>query len=169
MRPSTPESIQESLEIWNRWLNDPEKPLAREAREIVAELSEKKRLLESLLDELHAFGLGLTLKHKTQQRWGFILPDASEPGRFRWQEFGLDGFTGHHTHDSPAECLGDMVDCGYAHLDEGALARVSSTAQWRKGMEITCVVQAANSGLLTLEQAHTRISEISASYAKEAA
>lgn len=110
MRPSTPESIQESLEIWQRWLEDPAKPLAKEAREIVAELSEKKRLLECFLSDFQANGLGFTLKHKTQERWGFVLPDASEPGRFRWQEFGLDGFTGHHTYDTPEECLGDMVD-----------------------------------------------------------
>lgn len=169
MRPSTPESIQESLDIWVAWMSKPQKALAREAREIVAELREKKTLLESLLIELKTSGLGLTLRHKTQQRWGLILSDATEPGRFRWQEFGPDGFTGHHTHDTPEECLGDMVDCGYSHLDEGALCRLSSTALWRKGMQVTCVIQAANARLLTWEQAHQRIMDINATYEKEAA
>ncbi len=164
MQPSTLESIAESIEIWEAWQSETDPELNALALETLAELREKKALLEMLLGEYQTFGPGFTLKHKDRPRWRFILRDASQPGRFRWQEFACNGFIGHYTYSTPEECLGDMVDDDYLIPDHDALERIHTSVEWLRGMEITNVIQAANARLITWEEGNRRLEAINTSY-----
>lgn len=160
MRPSTVESLQTSLREWQQLLHDGG-PFAVCAEEVIDKTQAKIFLLEFLVGQLE---VGLTLKHCRRDAWGIILPDASQPGRYRWQAFQSDGFTGHVTFDSMEECLGDLVDDGYGTPDPGALDRVADTVEWRRGMEVVGLIQSCNAGLLSFEDAMRQREEIYARY-----
>lgn len=163
MYPSTLESLKESLADWQEMkCNDG--LLARLAGEMIDEFQGKIHLLEYLLGQYRRHGIGLTLKHHERNFWGILLPDASEPGSFRWQGFQHDGFTGHCTYKTPELCLGDMLDFGLCIVDLDALARMSCTQEWARGMEITSVIQQCNAGLISYEEAQQKYAEINARY-----
>ncbi|WP_047229972.1 hypothetical protein [Pseudomonas brassicacearum] len=167
MRPSTVKSLKDSLANWGE-MKEEGGAFAEYADEMIEQFQVKLILLEYLLCQFFIHGIGLTLKHRSREAWGVLVPDASEQGRFRWQAFQSDGFTGHCTHDTPELCIGDMLDDGYALLDMGALDRVSGTAEWKRGMEIVAVIQACNAGQLSFEDAMRKRTEIYSRYAKAA-
>jgi len=167
MRPSTLESLQESLSIWKEWVES-EAPKCNIASGMVGEIQGKIHLLEYLLGEYRRHGIGLTLKHHERDFWGILLPDATEPNRFRWQGFQRDGFTGHCTYDSAELCIGDMLDSGLCIVDLCALDRLSCTLEWERGMAIVAVIQASNAGLISWDEANQKHAEIVARYGKAA-
>ena len=168
MRTSAVESLRSRIAGYEREIerNCAFKP---HLEETISYLRKELQTLEVLTREFEAFGLGFTVKHAERESWASILPDASYPGFFRWQEFGADGFISHSTHRTTALCLEDLVKFGFATPDPGALERLCGTAQWRKGSEITAVIQASNSGLLSWEEANQRYQEIQAAFDKEVA
>lgn len=152
MRPSTVESLNEQLQIWSEMLGSSE-GLGFMASEIIEEVQAKIFLLDSMVKLYGFYGVGLTFKHRSNESWGILLEDASQPGRYRWQQFKTDGFTGHCTHDTPELCLGDMLDDGYVEHDPGALDRLAATTEWQRGMEIVALIQACNAGQISFEEA----------------
>ncbi|MFC0668589.1 hypothetical protein ACFSKY_23200 [Azotobacter chroococcum] len=164
MRPSTPERLKASLRDWLE-MKETGEGLACCADEMIEQIQAKLAVLEQLLGELAAHGMGFTLKHGQHDAWGMICPDASEPGRYRWQAFRRDGFTGHSTFDSSEQCLGDLVDNGYTLPDPGALDRLADTVEWQRGMEVVAVIQACNAGRMSYEDALRAREAIDARYA----
>lgn len=163
MTPSTLEGLRKQLADWNE-IEASKDGFASLAGEVIQRVQGKISLLTSLLEQLDAFGMGFTLKHGSMESWGIILPDASDPGRYRWQGFREDGLTGHCTFDTPQLCLGDMLDDGYEHPDPGALDRLAATPKWARGMEVIAVIQACNCGLISWEEANQRHAQIKARY-----
>lgn len=161
--PSTVERLKESLASW-REIKAEGKSFGAIVDEMIEQQQAKLECLVSLLDLFAIHGIGLTLKHHRLESWGIVLPDASQPGRFRWQAFQRDGFTGHCTHNTPELCIGDMLDDGYTVLDMGALDRLSATVEWARGMEIVGVIQACNAGMLSFEDAMQKREEIHSRY-----
>jgi len=145
MRPSTPERLKASLQDWLE-MKETGEGLACCADEMIEQIQAKLAVLEPLLDELAAQGMGFTLKHCQHDAWGMICPDASEPGRYRWQAFRRDGFTGHSTFDSSEQCLADTVE-------------------WQRGMAVVAVIQACNAGRMSYEDALRAREAIDARYA----
>lgn len=167
MRPSTLDGLREQLSDWREQQAEGG-PMAFFAQEVIDGLEGKLSLLLSLIDAFQVSPMGFTLKHPSQDSWGIILPDASQPGRYRWQGFRADGFTGHCTFDTAELCLGDMVDFGLKVPDPGALDRNASTQTWQRGMEMLAVVQACNSGLISWDESCRRREEISSRYPQAA-
>jgi|LSQX01.2.fsa_nt_gb hypothetical protein len=163
MRPSTIESLDRMIESIEA---QPEEYLLGHT-EILQDLRHRRHLLEKFLREYT--GPGFTLRHRSQERWRTVLADTAAPGRFRWLEFDVNGFSGHHTYDTQEECLGDMVDSDFEIPDPDALERVSGTPEWRKGTAITAVIQAVNSRLLTWNKALEQIEDIRRAYEEEVA
>lgn len=164
MRPSTLESLRQQREEWLCHLREDGGLLGDVAQEIIAKLERRISALASVLDAAQGNLIGLTLKHPTDERWGMILPDASSPGRFRWQGFRADGFTGHCTFDSPELCLGDMIDSNLEVPDPGALDRLAATSKWRRGSEILGLVHACNAGLISWDDANAQAEVIKQKY-----
>lgn len=164
MRPSTLEGLRKQLDDWKEHQQGGDGLLKALAQEVIDGLERKISTLISLLDAAQGNLVGLTLKHPTDDRWGMILPDASSPGRFRWQGFRADGFTGHCTFDSPELCLGDMLDSNLEVPDPGALDRLADTSTWKIGSEILGLVQACNAGQISWDEANAQAEAIKRKY-----
>lgn len=168
MHPSTVDSLRDSIASWVEMKNEGG-PFTEYADEMIEQFQVKLQLLEHLLCQFVIHGLGLTMKHRSRDAWGIVIPDATQQGRFRWQAFQRDGFTGHCTHGTPELCIGDMLDDGYVLVDMGALDRLSATAEWQRGMEVVAVIQACNAGQMSFEDAMRKHKEIYSRYQDVAA
>ncbi|MCC9289610.1 hypothetical protein [Pseudomonas aeruginosa] len=167
MRPSTVEGLEDSVASWAE-MKEEGGAIAEYADVMIEQFQVKLILLEYLLCQYTIDGLRLTLKHRSGDAWGDLIPDAYQQGRFRWQAIQRDGFSGHCTHETPELCIGDMVDDGYALLDMGPLDRLSATAEWQRAMEIVAVIQACYAGQMSFEDAMRKREDIYSRYAKDA-
>ncbi|NCC29569.1 MAG: hypothetical protein EOM22_15875 [Gammaproteobacteria bacterium] len=98
-----------------------------------------------LLDVRGGNLIGLELKSASSEQWAIILPDASEPGRFRCQLFDSRGFYSHRTRDTVAKVLEELVEGDFTVVDMGALRRLSMTQEWRDGMALVEEIRKFNS------------------------
>lgn len=93
-------------------------------------------------------------EHKLMNRdqWAFVLPDASEPGRYRVQYFDAAGFISHASHNDLVAAVEAMVTEGYVVEDRGALDRASTTPEWAMGTEVAGLLQRLNAREISAEQ-----------------
>ena len=71
--------------------------------------------------------------HKDDERWAFVLEDASEAG-FRIQFFDTFGVSGHQHYATLDEAVQEMLSQGFMIEDQGALDRMSQTPRWAEGI-----------------------------------
>ncbi|MEC4720414.1 hypothetical protein RY831_14725 [Noviherbaspirillum sp. CPCC 100848] len=109
--------------------------------------------------------VGIEFRQSDGERWAFVLPDASEPGRFRVQYFDSRGFSGHFTHNDLVAAVEDMVRSGYRVKDIGALDRLSETRQWAAGIESSDLITRLNSGKIDFAEFATEQQAIAKKYA----
>lgn len=79
-------------------------------------------------------------------RHALLLPDASHPGKFRYQSYDRRGFYSHSTHDTPEEALEEMVKNGVTIPAHGAIDEMAQTRTWQRGMRAAADIQAHSSG-----------------------
>ncbi len=89
---------------------------------------------------------GVILRHKSSARWAFMLPDMTEPGRWRVQYFDECGFTGHGVRDTQRDIVEDTVREGFTVPDHGALDRLQSTQRFQRGNFIAGLIFQVNLG-----------------------
>ena len=88
---------------------------------------------------------GMILANDKGDKFAMFLPDASEPGRYRYQELDDRGFSGHFTLDSYDELLDDAIKLGYRNIaDESVLGEYVSKPSFSKGNAMAAEVQKAN-------------------------
>ena len=115
----------------------------------------RRRLVESRLEirralrQIGAVEDGVVLKQKSAARWGMILADASEPGKWRIQTFDERGFSGHSTYNSTAEALRAAVQSGFVERDDGALDRLHATPAFQRGNQYLSIISRVNAGEIT--------------------
>lgn len=102
--------------------------------------------LEAAFGHFDKHGDGLELSHKDGRRHVIFLPDASNPGKYRYQMFDARGMMSHSTHDSPEEAVADAASSGYTVHNPGVLDKLASTEEWEEGMAINALIQAHGSG-----------------------
>ena len=71
--------------------------------------------------------------HRDEERWAFVLQDASDPG-FRIQFFDTFGMFGHQHYATMDEAVQEMLLQGFLIDDAGALDRIASTPRWAEGI-----------------------------------
>lgn len=86
-----------------------------------------------LLEACQGNPVGFELKSSNGQ-YALILPDASEPGRYRAQMFDAKGFFGHSTRDSALQVLDELIVDGYIELAPGAMERLSQAISGSLGL-----------------------------------
>ena len=70
-------------------------------------------------------------------RYGLVLPDASEPGRFRVSYYDKHSFSHHVTVDSPVEAVRDAVKNGLTEATkEPMMPKLAQTKDWAWGVEV---------------------------------
>jgi hypothetical protein len=82
--------------------------------------------------------------HKNEDDYAVILPDASEPGRWRASFYDKHGFRGHATSDSVEKVIEELADDGYHEPAKGSLDRMAASKDWAEGTARTKLVQWMN-------------------------
>lgn len=137
--------------------------------ETVQEAMGRHEAITAIYEEFDKTGFGLTLTNSHGDSWAVLFPDASEPGRFRYQTFRACGWTSHYTMDTADECILDAFDCGFRVLaDNQTLDRLASTPEWAKGIEQLNVITLQNTGRITPLEAHKQLTEIAERYSHAA-
>lgn len=89
---------------------------------------------------------GLELSNLSGTQFALFLPDASEPGRYRFSCFDEHGFFGHSTFDTYEEALRAAWADGFKKESTQMLNKLCITEKWRKGSEFTALIQQHNLG-----------------------
>ncbi|MFD2274283.1 hypothetical protein ACFS07_33350 [Undibacterium arcticum] len=95
---------------------------------------------------------GVEYHNRAATLWAFVLPDASEPGKYRLQTFDEDGFTGHSSYSSLIDAVEALIKNGYVCEDRGALDRMSTTARWAAGTEILDLLRRLNGKEISFQE-----------------
>ena len=115
------------------------------------------RALEAAFAAHAQHGDGTELSNKDGRRHAILLPDASNPGKYRYQMFDERGFMSHSTHDTPEDAVADAVSQGYHVHNPGILDRLAGTDEWAHGMAVNAVMQAHNGGQIDWRTAMDKI------------
>lgn len=102
-------------------------------------------------------GDGTEMSHSDGQRHAILLPDASSPGKYRYQTFDANGFMAHSTHDTEEEAVADAARQGYHVHNPGVLDRLAGTDEWAHGMAINAIMQAHNGKQIDWATAMARV------------
>lgn len=109
-----------------------------------------------------AVGDGTELGTVDGARFCVLLPDASQPGRYRWQGFDARGFYTHSTHATPADAVADAARAGFVVPAPGILDRLAAAPEWARGMAAADVMQRHNAGMLSWPDACAELERIAA-------
>ena len=160
------ESVRESFGFTNQNKNGAcslEAPLVRE-------ITGRHKALQALYAELDQFGLGMIVQNESGDSFALILPDASEPGRFRYSAFRAIGWMTHYTCDTIDEVIREAFQAGFRLVaPRDTLEKMSVTAEWLKGCERLQFITAHNCGELSWNQMLVEFEIIEAKYAAKAA
>lgn len=118
--------------------------------------------LESAFGAYNKVGDGTELSTDDGKRHAILLPDASSPGKYRYQMFDEHGFSAHSTHNSPEEAVADAARTGYHVPNPGILDKLAGTDEWAHGMAINAIVQALNGKMITRDEADKQFAELQA-------
>jgi len=109
-----------------------------------------------------AVGDGTELGTVDGARFCVLLPDASQPGRYRWQGFDARGFFTHSTHATPADAVADAARAGFVVPAPGILDRLAAAPEWARGMAAADVMQRHNAGRISWPDACAELERINA-------
>lgn len=84
---------------------------------------------------------GTEFRNTSRDAYAFVLPDASEVGRFRVQYFDANGFSSHSCMDRLDQAVLEMVTDGFLIEATGVLDRLSQTETWKRGMQVAALIQ----------------------------
>ncbi|MAG68530.1 MAG: hypothetical protein CMK74_22065 [Pseudomonadales bacterium] len=133
--------------------------------EIIADLRNEQRCLDLMFRHFDKVGLGAVFGHKSSKQWALILQDASHPGQFRYQLFGIHGWITHFTCTTPEEVIYEACEAGCCFpVDAAILDALATTRDWRWGMERLDVITRMNNGQLSHEAAHECFMSLEAKY-----
>lgn len=105
-------------------------------QETVDEINENQKKLDVMFAHFDEHGFGCIFGSAKADRWALILPDASEPGKFRYQQFATFGWVSHYTCDTVDEVLYESFTSGmYVPAPADTLDRLSATREWAQGIE----------------------------------
>lgn len=122
------------------------------------------KALETVVMLFREHGDGLQLRHKTDQKWAFLLPDATDEGMYRYQLYDKQGFFSHRTFKDRETALVEVAKDSFLIEDNGSLDRLAATPTWARGMEMNAVIQASNARIISWEEGNRLADEINARY-----
>lgn len=128
------------------------------------ELEEKQVALDAMFKLYDERGWGVIFMDKNRQ-YGFVLPDASQEGAFRYQLFDKKGFFFHSTHNTADEAILELCESGYCELvPEDTLDKLSQTRDWKFGTEALALRQAVESGVMTWKEGERQYADLQLKY-----
>lgn len=110
---------------------------------------------------------GLELVSDSGKRWAALLPDMTEPGRWRLQYFDERGFSGHGIYDTEDQLLDAAWSAGFQQHDAGALDRLAQLPSFARGNFAADLIRRINLRELTHEAANAQLAAYDAQQPKE--
>ncbi len=105
-----------------------------------------------LLDNHNGDLAGVQMSNKQKTQFIVFLPDASEPGRFRYSCFDIHGFYSHLTFDTYEDALKGAFIAGFTEPATNVLEDFSTTELWQAGSKRTALIMALNLGQLSYNE-----------------
>lgn len=134
--------------------------------EILTGLRNEQTSLDQMFSHFDEVGLGAVYAHKMNKQWALILPDASHPGKYRYQLFGIHGWISHFTCETIEEVIYEACEVGcFIPTDASILDSLAATKDWQWGMERLDVITRQ----LSHEAAHACFMSLEAKYSRTAA
>lgn len=131
---------------------------------VAKELDDKQVVLDTMFALFDEHGIGMIYKSSHDQ-YGFVLPDASEPGAFRYQLFDAKGFFAHSTFSTAEEALLELCCNGYTELvPADTLEKFAATREWKLSMEKLALRTAVQEGKYTWQEAERRYALLESKY-----
>ncbi len=127
--------------------------------EFMAMLEKLRQDRQSAIDSVGDISDGVVLRHRQSERWAFLLPDATESGRWRAQYFDSDGFSGHCTRDTEMEVIKEAVGQGFVIRDQCALDRIQNSKRFQRGNFVSNLLFQLSTGKITRESGESRLKE----------
>jgi hypothetical protein len=135
---------------------------------LIRENQARHENLLALYAELDEFGVGMIIANESGDSFAQVLPDASEPGRFRYSGFRSIGWTTHYTVDSLDEVVLEAFKAGYTRVAaRDTLELMSATLEWKKGSERLAHIQAHQNGHLSWDEMLAEFQKIEIKYAQQ--
>lgn len=154
-------------EFWGIEPND-DKVLKASIQTEIRESQARHEKLQALYAELDEVGVGMIVANESGDSYALILPDASEPGRFRYSGFKAIGWDTHYTADTLDEVVLEAFKGGYTRVAASdTLVTMSATAEWKKGCERLAHIQAHQNGSLSWNEMLGEFEKIEAKYAQQ--
>lgn len=130
-----------------------------------AEILGRQSQLDLMFAHFDDVGMGVTFANDKNDRFAFILPDASCPGKFRYQDFAAFGWLSHFTCETLDEVIYEAFNAGYrTPAAADTLDRLSATLVWARGQERCAIIQLLNTGKLSSAEAYRLSDELDAKY-----
>lgn len=79
--------------------------------------------------------LGLEVRNPQRDRYALVLPDASNPGKYRSSQYDKHGLYTHETFATADAALAQLIKDGFTEHAPGSMDELSQTETWRQGME----------------------------------
>ena len=115
-------------------------------------------------------GLGTVFGNEKGDRFALIVPDASVPGKFRYQQFATFGWINHHTCDTLDEVVFECYEAGMRlPAPQDTLDTMAKTLEWAKGTEKLFLITQVNQGKLDWKTANELSDKLDEKYAAMAA
>ncbi|MGE8065204.1 hypothetical protein [Pseudomonas sp. NPDC089569] len=135
---------------------------------LIREIQVRQEKLQALYAELDEVGVGMIVANESGDSFALILPDASEPGRFRYSGFRAIGWMTHYTVDTLDEAVLEAFKAGYTRVAaRDTLDKMSATTEWKKGCERLAHIQAHQNGHLTWTEMLSEFQTIELKYAQQ--
>lgn len=113
-------------------------------------LAHKRAELAGKIEALGEISAGGILKHITDERWIFVLPDVSGGETWRMQYFDPKGFSGHGLYKNAREAIETAVGLGFEKRDDGALDRMQQLPSFWRGVYAAELIRKINGGKLSM-------------------
>lgn len=126
---------------------------------------EARRAVRALLAE---HGDGVELKHAQRDTYRVLLPDASNPGKYRYQSYDRHGLSGHTTDDTREEALRDVALDGFTVHAPGSLDGLSKTDEWKRGTAYASLVREHAAGRIDHPTFAAKVHGVNERYAAQA-
>lgn len=105
---------------------------------------------------------GAIVRQDSGERWDFLLPDMTEPGKWRMQYFDVRGFSGHGIYNTIEQLAIAAVAGGFLTRDDDALDRVQELASFQRGNYAADLIRQVNAGELQYADANALLSQFDA-------
>ncbi|HHH9443111.1 TPA: hypothetical protein ACP32N_005099 [Pseudomonas aeruginosa] len=136
---------------------------------MLRESMDRHEALTAVFSELDRVGVGMTVKHWSGNQWAIFLPDASSPGKFRYQVFQACGWVSHFTFQTLDEAVSDAFDSGFKEVaPRETLDQLASTVEWKKGCERLDLITQHNRGEISYGEMLDQFLKVDAKYASAA-